>query len=292
MLLHMSLHWPEKADFELWPFALEHADYSWNHLPRADTCLAPQELYSGSLFSAMTISLAFIHSVVQCMFSTLPSKMGRRSRSGNLGIGVVNSWATVWITHRLLVLSSTQTMVTLVHNIMWYTMKILPPFPVLIQPRLLTPHPGTPFCRLESSITSWTAWISLASPSLLPRSMTSGSPRNSSVITISSPRAISPSLGGSTLTICLRSHYPSLIGSGLPPQHQVRLCESLARLRVSLVVMMVVVVPLSAIATTPRHGLNLHCLGLNALHQHLSTLSLMMMSLSRATPLVSLSMKA
>jgi hypothetical protein len=50
MILHMSLHWPEQADLELWPFALEHAAYLWNHLPRADTLLSPQELYTGSLF--------------------------------------------------------------------------------------------------------------------------------------------------------------------------------------------------------------------------------------------------
>jgi hypothetical protein len=35
---------------ELWPFALEHAAYLWNHLPRSDTRLAPQELYTSSLF--------------------------------------------------------------------------------------------------------------------------------------------------------------------------------------------------------------------------------------------------
>jgi hypothetical protein len=50
MILHMSLHWPEQADLELWPFALEHATYVWNHFPRADTRLSPQELYTGSLF--------------------------------------------------------------------------------------------------------------------------------------------------------------------------------------------------------------------------------------------------
>jgi hypothetical protein len=50
MLLHMLLHWPAQADLELWPFALEHAAYLWNHLPRSDTRLAPQELYTSSLF--------------------------------------------------------------------------------------------------------------------------------------------------------------------------------------------------------------------------------------------------
>jgi hypothetical protein len=50
MLLHMSLHWLEHADLELWPFALEHAAFLWNHLPRSDTRIAPQELHTSSLF--------------------------------------------------------------------------------------------------------------------------------------------------------------------------------------------------------------------------------------------------
>jgi hypothetical protein len=50
MLLHMSLHWPEQADLELWPFALEHPVYVWNYLPRTDTHLTHQELYTGSIF--------------------------------------------------------------------------------------------------------------------------------------------------------------------------------------------------------------------------------------------------
>jgi hypothetical protein len=46
----MSLHFPEQADLELWPFALEHAAHLWNHLPRSGTRLAPQELYPSYVF--------------------------------------------------------------------------------------------------------------------------------------------------------------------------------------------------------------------------------------------------
>jgi hypothetical protein len=175
---------------------------------------------------------------------------------------------------------------------MWYMMTILPLFPASIQPRHLTPHPGKPSSRLASSVTSQTISIGSTSPSLFPRSTTSGSPRKNGVMTLNRPSATAPSLRGSTSTICLCSHYSSLRGRGLPPQHQVRLCESLTRLRGRLVVIMVVVVLLSVIATAPRHGLNLPFLGSNALQQHLSTLTLTMMSLSRAPPLVSLPMKA
>eukprot|EP00934_Nitzschia_sp_Nitz4_P006833 Nitzschia sp. Nitz4//scaffold525_size3836//2031//2952//NITZ4_009259-RA/size3836-processed-gene-0.0-mRNA-1//-1//CDS//3329553952//6823//frame0 len=48
MLLHQVLHWPEQADLTLWPFALEHASYVWNHLPRRGGKLSPIELFTRS----------------------------------------------------------------------------------------------------------------------------------------------------------------------------------------------------------------------------------------------------
>lgn len=50
MLLHQALHWPDQTRLDLWPFALEHAVYLWNHLPRKDSLLAPMELFSGATF--------------------------------------------------------------------------------------------------------------------------------------------------------------------------------------------------------------------------------------------------
>ena len=32
MLLHATIHWPEAEHLHLWPFALQHAAYLWNHL--------------------------------------------------------------------------------------------------------------------------------------------------------------------------------------------------------------------------------------------------------------------
>ncbi|CAJ1952569.1 unnamed protein product [Cylindrotheca closterium] len=48
MLLHQMLHWPDEADHKLWPFAMDHAVYLWNHLPREDTKQAPIELLGES----------------------------------------------------------------------------------------------------------------------------------------------------------------------------------------------------------------------------------------------------
>ena len=50
MLLHASLHWPDQADLEHWPFAVTHAVFIWNHIPRGDTSLSPIELFSGTSF--------------------------------------------------------------------------------------------------------------------------------------------------------------------------------------------------------------------------------------------------
>jgi hypothetical protein len=35
---------------DLWPFAMEHAVYLWNHLPKKDSLLAPVELFTGAVF--------------------------------------------------------------------------------------------------------------------------------------------------------------------------------------------------------------------------------------------------
>jgi hypothetical protein len=47
MMLHSIMHWPDAANLELWPFAMDHAVYLWNHLPRKDTLIAPEELFTG-----------------------------------------------------------------------------------------------------------------------------------------------------------------------------------------------------------------------------------------------------
>jgi GAG-pre-integrase domain len=46
MMLHSIIHWPDSANLELWPFAMDHAVYQWNSLPRKDTFLSPNKLYT------------------------------------------------------------------------------------------------------------------------------------------------------------------------------------------------------------------------------------------------------
>ena len=51
MLLHATIHWPEQMHLHLWPFAVEHAVWLWNHLPNRRTNIAPLEIFSGITFS-------------------------------------------------------------------------------------------------------------------------------------------------------------------------------------------------------------------------------------------------
>ena len=50
MMLHAIIHWPLEADVSLWPFAVDHAVYLWNSLPRSGTELAPDEIFSSCKF--------------------------------------------------------------------------------------------------------------------------------------------------------------------------------------------------------------------------------------------------
>jgi hypothetical protein len=50
MMLHQVLHWPTEARLDLWPFALNHAIYLWNHMPKRGTRMSPVELFTGSKF--------------------------------------------------------------------------------------------------------------------------------------------------------------------------------------------------------------------------------------------------
>ena len=49
MMLNSILHWPDQADLKLWPFALQHAVWIWNHLPRDGHSLSPEEIFSQTI---------------------------------------------------------------------------------------------------------------------------------------------------------------------------------------------------------------------------------------------------
>ena len=48
MMLHSAIHWPDLADATLWPMAVTHAVFLWNHIPSLDTGLSPSDLFTKS----------------------------------------------------------------------------------------------------------------------------------------------------------------------------------------------------------------------------------------------------
>ena len=47
MMLQQAMLWPDRADLRHWPFAMDHAVFLWNNLPREGTRLAPLEMFTG-----------------------------------------------------------------------------------------------------------------------------------------------------------------------------------------------------------------------------------------------------
>ena len=48
MMLHAAIHWPDVADPQLWPMAVQHAAYLFNHIPQERTGLAPVDIFTKS----------------------------------------------------------------------------------------------------------------------------------------------------------------------------------------------------------------------------------------------------
>ena len=48
LLLHFAIHWPQAAEANLWPFAVDHAVYIWNQLPDMENKLSPLEHFTGT----------------------------------------------------------------------------------------------------------------------------------------------------------------------------------------------------------------------------------------------------
>ena len=45
-MLHVAYHWTQHASIKLWPMAINYAVWEFNHLPRDDTGLCPDEMWS------------------------------------------------------------------------------------------------------------------------------------------------------------------------------------------------------------------------------------------------------
>ena len=50
MLMHSSIHWPEISDPTMWPMAVRHAVWIYNHVPNPKSGLAPTGTWSKTKF--------------------------------------------------------------------------------------------------------------------------------------------------------------------------------------------------------------------------------------------------
>jgi hypothetical protein len=46
MMLHAAIHWPDVADPRLWPMAVQHAVFLYNHMPSLESGLSPHDLFT------------------------------------------------------------------------------------------------------------------------------------------------------------------------------------------------------------------------------------------------------
>ena len=48
MMLHAAIHWPDVADASLWPMAVQHAVFLYNHMPNQTSGLSPVDIFTKS----------------------------------------------------------------------------------------------------------------------------------------------------------------------------------------------------------------------------------------------------
>jgi hypothetical protein len=46
MMLHAAIHWPDVSDSCLWPMAVAHAVFLYNHVPSSDTGISPVDVFT------------------------------------------------------------------------------------------------------------------------------------------------------------------------------------------------------------------------------------------------------
>ena len=47
LIIDAAIHWPDEVDLDLWPMAMDHAVWVWNHLPKQGVGFSPMELFTG-----------------------------------------------------------------------------------------------------------------------------------------------------------------------------------------------------------------------------------------------------
>ena len=73
MMIHFSMHWPQAADTNLWPFAVNHAIYIWNQITDSKTHFSLIDLFT-SLLHFGNNDLQQLH-VFSCPIYLLDAKL-------------------------------------------------------------------------------------------------------------------------------------------------------------------------------------------------------------------------
>ena len=55
MMIHAALHWPDAEDPALWPMALTHAAYLYNHTPNPQTGQSPMEIFTQTVSDGLAL---------------------------------------------------------------------------------------------------------------------------------------------------------------------------------------------------------------------------------------------
>jgi hypothetical protein len=58
MMIHMEQHWPDEANTDLWPLAMDYATWLYNHTPRRETNMAPIEIFTSTKLGCKHIQRA------------------------------------------------------------------------------------------------------------------------------------------------------------------------------------------------------------------------------------------
>ena len=82
MMLHTAVHWPDLADPTLWPMAVDHAVYLWNHLPSDTTGLSPSDLFTKTRWPQQRFHDLHVWGCPVYVLEKL-FLMGKRFRNGN-----------------------------------------------------------------------------------------------------------------------------------------------------------------------------------------------------------------
>ena len=74
MMIHLSIMWPDQANLEVWPFALDQAVYIYNNTPKANHRKSPTELFTKSISTNTSSMLHCLH-VFGCSAYVLDLKL-------------------------------------------------------------------------------------------------------------------------------------------------------------------------------------------------------------------------